>query len=234
MSSIKSINTDFFCELCADNACLRSVIGKPRVFLNADGKIIKLIYPRAKLFSFSKVWPYWRRMQRNSRLLLKKKIPCPIPLEFFNYAENGCTIITYKKLPGRTVLEVAKDGNIKILKSMAQFLAKMHNLGISHRDLHLENFIVDSKKFSLIDIEACKIFHRKVNLGNRARDFANFIHWETQRSNNPLFELGIKTFLDIYLKASDMVDCAQKKFLTILEKKLLSRNVILKEFLKNK
>lgn len=82
--------------------------------------------------------------------------------------------IIFEYCPGTDFFNLLKSNTLNITDSIIYFsqliegVFYMHNIGVAHMDLKLENILVDciSKKIKIIDFGEARVFHDSVNIAN--------------------------------------------------------------------
>ena len=173
--------------------------GKPRSFLTADNRVVKLIYKRrAGLLRWSAFFRA-RRFKKNVIKLAQLNIASITSIEVCYYPADRCYVAIYPKLVGTAVERylIDNDGKMaEVLINWAEYLAHLHNKGVFfYKDLHFGNMLLDAKEdFILIDIERLRIKNRPLNLKERSHDMEMLFEQEGQRIEN----FGKQNFLNVY------------------------------------
>jgi len=165
-------------QLCTGARVLEADWRGEKVLLTPDNCIIKLFYPRRRITS-ARLYPYAFRFWNNARRLRAKAIPT-VHCEQLRYDGTcGRYLVSYPLLSGTTLRDGLESGvfDAAQLDGLAVFLARLHQLGILFRSIHLGNILVLEKgDFGLIDIADMSIRSRSLGLFARARNFRHLLH----------------------------------------------------------
>lgn len=112
--------------------------------------------------------------------------------------------VEYTYLPGTTVRDLILSNNIseELIKDLAKFIAKLHNLGIYFKANHLANIIYNDNfkhKFGLIDIDNIKFFGNPLEQGSIIKNFGHMTRYQVDRN---WLLANSQLFFDTYLKYS--------------------------------
>jgi hypothetical protein len=200
-----------FNQLCAGARVLEADWRGEKVLLTPDDRIIKLFYPRRRITS-ARIYPYAFRFWNNARHLRAKAIPT-VHCEQLRYdATHGRYLVTYPLLSGTILREGLESGvfDAAQLDGLAAFLARLHQLGILFRSIHLGNILVLEKgDFGLIDIADMSIRSRSLGLFARARNFRHLLH--DRRDRTVLGAFGYGRLLERYETAANLTGWRKKR-----------------------
>jgi hypothetical protein len=148
-------------------------IAEPQPTANAEAKrlIVKVWHPERWLSSAT-YNPYNRRFRRNAEHLRKLGIAAPRVRGFGRVGFGLSCFICYEALPGRSLRALKPEVD---LRSAAGFLARLHDLGIDFRSLHMGNILETGPgQFALIDLTDCRFSRRPLAGKLRLRRLAYF------------------------------------------------------------
>ncbi len=148
-----------------------------KVIRLANGNYFKL-FRRKRIFSSALFSPYSSRFIKNAKRLDQLGVPTVLPLDLYSVPHIHRTAVQYKPLPGTTIRdEIKKAGNYgDLLKSLGEFLAKLHEQGIYFRSVHLGNIVVlETNDFGLIDVADLKFHRRPLSRIKRQRNFKHLL-----------------------------------------------------------
>jgi len=158
--------------------------GRPTIMLTPDEKIIKHIYRRG-LWSSSTIWPYAARFQKAAKKLMQLNINAPKVEAIYHYSSLHCDLIMYPFVKGQSVHQSTKNGDFLVLKKAAEFIGKLHSLGVYFHDLHLGNLIHHNNEFSLVDVSTVKIYRHPLSEKLRIK---NLNHLYNKAEDRPLLK----------------------------------------------
>lgn len=135
-----------------------------------DGSIVKM-YRLKRLLSSQLLYPQARRFQRNTELLKSIGIPCPTPIEIWRLQNPPRNLIHYWPLPGQTLRDMGRKDPQKLLTLLPElgtFIARLHELGVYFRSLHLGNIVLTPEgHLGLIDL--ADLHKRRLPLSDNRR-----------------------------------------------------------------
>ena len=195
--SIQLLTESAYGQLVANAQVLKLRRGKPAILLTPDQHIVKHIYRRS-WFSSSRIWPYAQRFINSAQLLQQRGILAPTIQARYYYPTEGCDILVYTYLEGKSLLTLARENNYTHMEKIPHFLAKLHDLGIYFRDFHLDNIILHNDEFALIDVASvkCRRSRRRLNLRYRAKNLVQIFSKNEDQSAYQVF--GKDHFLHRY------------------------------------
>lgn len=127
----------------------------PKVYRLRDGNMLKL-FRRKRLLSSALLRPHSRRFCNNAAALHELGIPTLRPLNLYRLDDPGRTAVLYQPLPGKTLSQLLRDGDISwpvLQPELAAFINRLHNSGVYFRSLHLGNIVLTpGGALGLIDI----------------------------------------------------------------------------------
>lgn len=196
-----------------ENILLKTTYDRPKMFETPDGMIIKVFYPRKKRYSSNSLKPYALRFCQNAERLRSLGFNTPIIHSIQHCAELHTYVIAYKKLHGQDARVLAQQDRT-IIDKVAAYIGDLHNQGIFFRSLHLENLLYDYKTFSLLDIVDVQFKKKSLSFFLRYRNLKHMFRILDDRKFWKQF--GIKPFLDIYFKNTNISVLSKKCLSTLL------------------
>lgn len=137
------------------------------------GDILKIFRVRRKI-SGARIYSHARRFMRNAERLQKlgvNTITCKRLYHFFNSTD---TAVLYVPLAGYTVKKLL-DGHLlnqEMAMALGVYIARLHQLGIHFRSLHMGNIVVmPDGQYGLIDISDMSIYPWPLFCNTRVRNF---------------------------------------------------------------
>ncbi|MGB6976630.1 MAG: hypothetical protein WBE18_04150 [Gammaproteobacteria bacterium] len=207
---LKRISLPEYEQLVQNSVPLASKGGRPGILLTPSQLIVKHTYKRS-LWSSSTLWPYPRRFKRNAARLLAMGFTAPAVKEIFNFPVGECYLMVYQHLPGITVRELSKQGQVAHLQKLPQFVANLHHRGVYFRDLHTNNLLYQShEQFALLDITSVKFHRASLNLHQRARNIVHLLR--KQECRVALSGFGLLEFVKHYLNLTILSPSQQQQF----------------------
>src|SRR5690606_1310577 len=130
----------------------------------------------------ARLQPAARRFARNIEQLRQLGIPAPeITDTFWLDRASGLSGCLYRPLPGESVEQLyrSQPGRLdSLLVPLAEFIRRLHRLGIYFRSLHLGNIIVlPGGGFGLIDTLDMQLKSRPLNAWQVKRNFQHLEHY---------------------------------------------------------
>ena len=180
-----------------------------------DQKVIKLFRTKRWLSS-AMIYPYSMRFAHNAKGLKKRQIPTiEVERQFYCYTIRRHGVI-YPLLKGTPLSDLLTEDDPEIYQKLAQFIAKLHDLGIYFRSLHPGNILLlPNGKFGLIDIADMQ-FKTSLSLFQRQRNFNHLFRYKEYHDGFETF--GWRKFFKIYCQYSSKKDLRSKKLMRDLQK----------------
>ncbi|MBF8745896.1 toluene tolerance protein [Pseudomonas putida] len=126
-----------------------------KVYLLGDGNILK-VFRRKRLFSSALLRPYSQRFIDNAQRLTQLGIPTLEVISHHKLDLPGRTAVLYRPLPGRTLLQMAREESFSwevYLPRLVELIRQLHRSGVYFRSLHLGNVVVTpDDRLGLIDV----------------------------------------------------------------------------------
>lgn len=153
-----------------------------KVLLLPDDTYVKL-FRRKRLLTSAAFYPYARRFADNIDALVARGIPCPELIALYRVEAIDRDAIHYRPLAGRTLRHIVKDGpdaaEAETLRiALGEFVARLHQLGVYFRSLHLGNIVLTPERaLGLIDL--ADMSPRRGSLGRllRARNMRHLLRY---------------------------------------------------------
>jgi hypothetical protein len=137
------------------------------------GDILKIFRVRRKI-SGARIYSHARRFMRNAERLQKLGVSTMVCKQLYHFNNSTDTAVLYAPLAGYTVKKLL-DGHLlnqEMALALGVFIAKLHQLGIHFRSLHMGNIVVMSDgQYGLIDISDMSIYPWPLFCNTRVRNF---------------------------------------------------------------
>lgn len=182
-----------------------------KVLRLADGNILKIFHVRG-LFTSARLCSYARRFCLNAERLQKLGVPTVQIRQLLKFHDSSNSAVLYQPLPGLTLRELLHAGNItpELGAEIGRFIAKLHDLGVYFRSLHLGNIVwTPTGTFGLIDIADMSIRRRGLRWNERLRNFRHLYRYPEE-----IGRIGAEAWhglLHSYFSESDLSDKSSSK-----------------------
>ena len=174
-SPYQNLSENDYQRLVADAEVIEADGHGEKVLQLRDGCYLKL-FRRKRLLS-SALWkPYGLRFAENAVKLRDLKINAPDIIGVFKIPHLNREGVYYKPVQGRTLKQIveSKDCPDSLLSGAANFIVRLHQLGVYFRSLHLANIVYCPENgFGLIDFADLKIKASPLPNRLRARNLAH-------------------------------------------------------------
>ncbi len=140
-----------------------------KVLLLKDGTYLKLFRVK-RLFTSARLFPYWRRFEKNSEALHSLGVPTLKVIESIRLPELDRTAVHYEPLPGNILREVP-DFDARLVTRLGAFIKELHDKGVYLR----------SDQLGLIDIADMKVYRGSLRKGLRLRNLHHLWRYEQDR-----------------------------------------------------
>jgi hypothetical protein len=151
-----------------------------KVLLLRDGTYLKLFRVK-RLFTSARLFPYWRRFEKNSEALHSLDVPTLNVIESIRLPEIDRTAVHYEPLPGKILREVP-DFDSKLVTMLGAFIKGLHDKGVYLRSMHLGNVVLTPEgELGLIDIADMKVYRGSLRKGLRLRNLYHLWRYEQDR-----------------------------------------------------
>ncbi|HMV36690.1 MAG TPA: toluene tolerance protein [Turneriella sp.] len=147
-----------------------------------DGSYLKL-FRRKRLLSSALWYPYARRFADNAVTLERLGIPCPRVIAVHRFPDIRRDVVHYHPLPGATLRQIVQGNRVEsaaptLRTRLGDFVARLHDLGVFFRSIHLGNIVLDdSGQLGLIDIADMRIADRPLSNSRRRRNLAHLLRY---------------------------------------------------------
>lgn len=143
------------------------------------GDILKIFRVRRKI-SGARIYSHARRFMRNAERLQKLGVNTVVCKRLFHFANSTDTAVLYLPLPGYSVKKLL-DGHLfneDMAHALGVFIARLHQLGIHFRSLHMGNILVmPDGQYGLIDISDMNIYPWPLFCNTRVRNFRHLCRY---------------------------------------------------------
>lgn len=176
---------------------------RPRVWRDADGRIIKAFYRRRR--GYPRWLSYGHRFVRHCRRLARRKVRAPRIEAAYRCPEQAAELVVYPMLTGMAVRDLPPGSPLagKVLSALPAFLARLHGQGIEFRGVHLGNILHDDADgFAVIDVGYMRFFPWPLHLHARVSGFRNIYRYAEDRALIEAF--GHDAFMQRYIDAAGL------------------------------
>ena len=151
-----------------------------KVLLLTDGTYLKLFRVK-RLLTSARLFPYWRRFQKNSVRLTRLGIPTLSVIDVYQIPGLNRTAVHYHPLPGVTLRELGGLDESRVLQ-FGEFIRRVHDKGVYLRSMHLGNVVLTPEdELGLIDIADMRILRRSLSRRLRFRNFHHLCRYVEDR-----------------------------------------------------
>ncbi len=153
-----------------------------KVLLLPDGTYLKL-FRRKRLLSSALFYPYARRFADNAGALAQRGIACPEMIGLYRIGSIARDAVHYRPLAGRTLRHIVKAGPDaaeaeKLRRALGAFVARLHELGVYFRSLHLGNIVLTPEgALGLIDVADLSARAGALGALRRARNMKHLLRY---------------------------------------------------------
>ena len=167
-----------------------------KVLLLRDGTYLKLFRVK-RLITSARIFPYWRRFEKNAERLTQLNIPTLKVIEILRIPEIDRTAVHYEPLPGSSVRDLEGGIDAVLAERLGRFIKTLHDKGVYLRSMHLGNVVATPDgELGLIDIADMRIRSRSLSNHLRIRNFRHLCRYGDDRS-------AIAMHLDAFVGAFD-------------------------------
>jgi len=165
-----------------------------KVLLLKDGTYLKLFRVK-RLFTSARLFPYWRRFEKNAEALHALGVPTLKVIEAIRLPEIDRTAVHYEPLPGNILREVP-DFDARLVSRLGAFIKELHDKGVYLRSMHLGNVVLTPEdELGLIDIADMKVYGGALRKGLRLRNLHHLWRYEQdRRAISPHQEAFVSSF----------------------------------------
>lgn len=143
------------------------------------GDILKIFRVRRKI-SGARIYSHARRFMRNAERLQKLGVSTMVCKQLYHFNNSTDTAVLYAPLAGYTVKKLL-DGHLlnqEMAMALGVFIARLHQLGVHFRSLHMGNIVVmPDGQYGLIDISDMSIYPWPLFCNTRVRNFRHLCRY---------------------------------------------------------
>jgi hypothetical protein len=143
------------------------------------GDILKIFRVRRKI-SGARIYSHARRFMRNAERLHKLGVNTVVCKRLYHFSNSTDTAVLYAPLAGYTVKKLL-DGHLlnqEMAMALGVFIARLHQLGVHFRSLHMGNILVmPDGQYGLIDISDMSIYPWPLFCNTRVRNFRHLCRY---------------------------------------------------------
>ena len=125
---MKSLTNEKYLEMRAGADVIAADDYGDKVLLLKDGTYLKLFRVK-RLFTSARLFPYWRRFEKNSEALHALGVPTLKVIESIRLPELDRTAVHYEPLPGNILREVP-DFDAGLVTRLGAFIKQLHDKGV--------------------------------------------------------------------------------------------------------
>jgi hypothetical protein len=143
------------------------------------GDILKIFRVRRKV-SGARIYSHARRFIRNAERLHQLGVSTVLCKRLYHFANSTDTAVLYAPLAGYTVKKLVEADllNREMATALGMFIARLHQLGIHFRSLHMGNILVmPNGQYGLIDISDMSIYPWPLFCNTRIRNFRHLCRY---------------------------------------------------------
>lgn len=180
---MQTLSREDYTVWCNDAQVLERDGHGEKVLRLADGTFLKL-FRRKSWFSKTALYPPAKRFANNAAALQLLGIPCPKVIQLYRMNAPYRSVVHYHPLIGETLRNILKKDSTpnqhELLINLAEFIIKLHDLGVYFRSLHLGNIVLTpDKQFGLIDISDMRCLGRPLSRRMRSRNYQHLLRYES-------------------------------------------------------
>ena len=191
---MKSLNNEQYLKMRAGADVTAADEHGDKVLLLKDGTYLKLFRVK-RLFTSARLFPYWRRFEKNAEALHALGVPTLKVIESIRLPEIDRTAVHYEPLPGNILREVP-DFDARLVSRLGAFIKELHDKGVYLRSMHLGNVVLTPEdELGLIDIADMKVYGGALRKGLRLRNLHHLWRYEQdRRAISPYQEAFVSSF----------------------------------------
>lgn len=188
-----------------------------KVLQTPTGEMVKL-FRQKRLISSASFKSYATRFVDNAKVLNSLGINTVVVRDVVYCKEIKRTLVYYQPVPGETLRDVLQTPSCadEVMAEFAFFYAKLHDLGIYFRSIHLNNVVIAGSldSLGLIDIADMKIHAKSLSRNMRLRNFNHLAKYREDRESIRRF--GVEKFMDLYLRESPLMTSCREGLLAAM------------------
>lgn len=156
-----------------------------KVLLLPDGTYVKL-FRRKRLLTSAAFYPYVQRFADNVHALVARGIPCPELIGIYRVPAIDRDAVHYHPLVGHTLRGIVKDDPSpaeaeRLRIALGEFIARLHQLGVYFRSLHLGNIVLTPQNtLGLIDLADMSPRRRSLGRLLRVRNMKHLLRYREE------------------------------------------------------
>lgn len=182
------------------------------------GDILKIFRVRRKI-SGARIYSHARRFMRNAERLHKLGVSTVACKRLYHFSNSTDTAVLYAPLAGYTVKKLL-DGHLlnqEMAMALGVFIARLHQLGVHFRSLHMGNILVmPDGQYGLIDISDMSIYPWPLFCNTRVRNFRHLCRYPDDIKR--LGKLSWESLQEGYFVASQLGAACKSKLRSELTK----------------
>lgn len=182
------------------------------------GDIFKIFRVRHKK-SFARIYSNARKFVRNAERLQVLGIHTVSIKQLYHFEHSTNTAVLYSPLVGFTLKKLL-DGSLlnqEIVIALGAYVARLHQLGIHFRSLHMGNIVITpAGEYGLIDISDMSIYPWPLFCNTRARNFKHLTRYPEHIVQ--LGEAAWECFKQGYFSNSQLSVACENKLQNVLGK----------------
>lgn len=185
-----------------------------------SGDILKIFRVRRKI-SGARIYSHARRFMRNAERLQKLGVNTVVCKQLYHFDDSTDSAVLYAPLAGYTLKQLlqAQLLNQDMARALGVFIARLHQLGIHFRSLHMGNILVmPDGQYGLIDISDMNIYPWPLFCNTRVRNFRHLCRYpeDIQR----LGKINWESMLEGYFSESNISHNCEFKILSYVSHKI--------------
>lgn len=175
------------------------------------GDILKIFRVRHKI-SGARIYSHARRFMRNAERLQKLGVSTMVCKQLYHFNNSSDTAVLYSPLVGYTVKKLL-DGHLlnqEMAMALGVYIARLHQLGIHFRSLHMGNIVVmPDGQYGLIDISDMSIYPWPLFCNTRVRNFRHLSRYPEDIKR--LGKLSWESLQEGYFSAAQLGNACESK-----------------------
>ncbi|PPC82279.1 MAG: hypothetical protein CTY38_06940 [Methylotenera sp.] len=150
-----------------------------KVIQLGSGDILKIFRVRHKL-SGARIYSNARKFARNAKRLEALGVNTVRIKQLYHIEHSSNTAVLYSPIVGSTLKKMLSDHlfNDDIASALGGYVAKLHQLGVHFRSLHMGNIVMTPEgSYGLIDISDMSIYRWPLFCNTRVRNFKHLTRY---------------------------------------------------------